>query len=161
MPRVRFTLPQVKARPDSRPSECPRGGGILNRHGSVFRTVEDTLIREVEIHRYRCTECRRTFRHYPEGVDNHGQSQRLRAAVTLLWALGLSLRSTSHALRAPGCEVSRMSVWRDIQEAGTNAPRGWLGCARGRVRLIGADETFVKVEGKRVTVGFVTDDASS
>ena len=29
-------------------------------------------------------------------------------------ALGLSLRSVSHLLSALGCDLSRMSVWRDV-----------------------------------------------
>ena len=38
MSRVRFTLPQVKDYPDSRPSACPHCGSvILNRHGKVTK----------------------------------------------------------------------------------------------------------------------------
>ncbi len=73
------------------------------------------------------------------------------------WALGLSLRSVSHLLSALGCKLSRMSVWRDVQTAGTNALGGWLGGRRGRVRMMGADETVIKVRGKQTVVGFVTD----
>ena len=77
------------------------------------------------------------------GVDRQDQSQRLRGFA----ALGLSLRSVSHILSALGCRLSRMSVWRDVQEAGTNALRGWMGRSYGRVRIMGADETVVKVKG--------------
>ena len=36
MPRVRFTLPEVKQKPDTRPSSCPRcGGGDFHKHGQV------------------------------------------------------------------------------------------------------------------------------
>ena len=56
-----------------------------------------------------------------------------------------------------GCDLSRMSVWRDVQESGSNVPGGWLSRDRGRVRLMGADETVLKVRGKRMVVGFVTD----
>ena len=73
------------------------------------------------------------------------------------WALGLSLRSVSHLLNALGCDLSRMSVWRDVQAAGTSALGGWLGGHPGRVRLMGADETVLKVRGRRTVVGFVTD----
>lgn len=34
---------------------------------------------------------------------------------------------------------------------------GWLSRNRGRVSVLGADETVVKVRGKRMVVGFVTD----
>ena len=82
---------------------------------------------------------------------------RLRGLAALSWALGLSLRSVSHLLSALGCELSRMSVWRDVQEAGSNSLDGWLSKHRGRVRLMGADETVVKVRGRRMVVGFATD----
>ena len=158
MPRVRFTLPEVKDYPDTRPSACPHCGSVfLNRHGSVTKPIKDLYVSEVTVLRYRCTDCHSTFRHYPEGVDCHDQSHLLRGVAALSWALGLSLRSTGHLLGALGCSLSRMSVWRDVQEAGSNSLSGWLSRARGRVKLMGADETVVKVKGKRTVVGFVTD----
>ena len=50
-----------------------------------------------------------------------------------------------------------MSVWRDVQESGSNVLDGWLSRVRGQVSLMGADETVLKVRGKRMMVGFVTD----
>jgi len=40
----------------------------------------------------RCTRCHHTFRHYPEGVDQAQQSQRLLKLAALCWILGLSYR---------------------------------------------------------------------
>ena len=158
MPRVRFTLPQVKLHPDTRPSGCPYCGSVyLNRHGPVTKPISDLYVSEVTAHRYRCCDCGGTFRHYPKGVDRHDQSHRLRGLAALSWALGLSLRSVSHLLGALGCDLSRMSVWRDVQESGSNALDGWLSGHRSRVRLMGVDETVVKVRGKQMVVGFVTD----
>ena len=158
MPRVRFTFPQVKDYPRTRPSACPHCGSILlHRHGAVAKPIKDLYLSEVVVLRYRCTDCGRTFRHYPEGVDQHDQSLRLRGLAALSWAPGLSLRSTSHLLAAMGRELSRMSVWRDVQESGSGALSGWLSRARGQVRLMGADETVVRVKGKKTVVGFVTD----
>ena len=154
MSRVRFTLPQVKDYPDSRPSACPHCRSVfLNRHGKVTKRVTDLYISEVSVIRYRCTDCLRTFRHYPEGVDRHDQSLRLRGLAALGWALGLSLRSVSHLLAALGCRLSRMSVWRDVQESGSGALSGWLNSARGHVRVVGADETVVRLRGKKTVVG--------
>ena len=120
MPRVRFTLPQVKHHPDSRPRACAHCGSVyLNRHGSVTKPITDLYLDEVTVLRYRCVDCKRTFRHYPEGVDSHDQSLRLRGLVALVWALGLSHRSVSHMLGALGCGLSLMSSWRDVQEAGS------------------------------------------
>ena len=158
MTRVRFTLPQVKLHPDTRPPACPHCGSVfLNRHGAVAKPVKDLYVSKVTVHRYRCVDCRRTFRHYPQGVDGHDQSLRLRGLAALSWALGLSLRSASHLLAAMGRELSRMSVWRDVQESGSGALSGWLSRARGQVRLMGADETVVKLKGEKTVVGFVTD----
>ncbi len=157
MPRVRFTLPEVKESPDTRPSRCPHCGSIyLHRHGSVVKPVIDPYVSEVTVLRYRCTDCGRTFRHYPQGVDRHDQSLRLRGLAALSWALGISHRSVSHLLGALGCGLSRMSSWRDVQQAGSGA-RGWMSRARGRVRVLGSDETVVKLNGEKMVVGFVTD----
>ena len=161
MPRVRFTLPEVKTRPDSRPTNCPHCDcGVLRKHGEVQKPIEDFRIESATVFRFLCTDCGRAFRHYPQGVDRHDQSQRLRAFAALNWALGLSLRSVTHTLTALGCGVSRMSVWRAVQEAGSNALTGLRRSAPGRVRVMGADETFVKLRGEKVVVGFVADAAS-
>ncbi len=50
-----------------------------------------------------------------------------------------------------------MSSWRDVQEAGSAAVRGWLRRVEGQVSVMGADETVVKVRGDRTVVGFVAD----
>ena len=72
-----------------------------------------------------------------EGGDRSGQPQRMRGWAALAWALGLSPRSASRPLAALGVSVSRMSVWRDVQEAeGICVPRNrpkipnrfWDGC---------------------------------
>ncbi len=158
MPRVRFTLPQVKLSPDTRPSACIHCGSVyMNRHGAVTKPICDLYVSEVTVDRYRCCDCGRTFRHYPQGVDRRDQSHRLSGLAALSWALGLSLRSVSHLLGAMGCDLSRMSVWRDVQQSGSNALGGWLNRHRGRVRLMGADETVLKVRGRQTVVGFVTD----
>ncbi len=97
------------------------------------------------------------FRHYPKGVDRHTQSRRLRAFAALSWALGLPLRSATHILAALGCGVSRMSVWRAVQEAGANALAGLRRAAPGSVRVMEADETYVNLKGEKIVVGVVVD----
>ncbi len=130
MSRLRFTLPRVKSVPDTRPSGCVHCGSVLlNRHGTVPKRVKDLYVREVSVHRYRCVDCVRTFRHYPEGVDRHDQSMRLKGLAALVWALGLSHRSIRRTLAALGCELSRMSGWRDVQQAGSGSV-GWVSRAR-------------------------------
>ena len=188
MPRPRFIPPTVKSQPDSRPTSCPHCCGfILRGHGSVSKRIEDIRLAEVTVARYRCADCGRAFRHYPEGVDSHVQSRRLRAVAALSWALGLSLRSVSSLMFVLGCEMSRMSVWRAVQEAGEGArkqltsrrgseTRGNAGKRGGpkvsdlteepgieepeTARGMGADETIVRVNGEKVVVGFVIDNAA-
>ena len=158
MKRIRFVPAQVKTVPDDRPTACPRcGGGILIKHGSAEKPVKDLRVQTVTVHRCLCQSCGRTFRHYPRGIDRSGQSQRMRGWAALLWALGMSLRSASDALAAVGESLSHASVWRDVQEAGENARRSLAEQARGRVRVVGADETYVRVKGKKRVVGLVTD----
>ncbi len=112
----------VKQSPATRPSSCPHCGGVtFQRHGWVSKAVKDPYVSEVSVLRYRCTDCLRTFRHYPEGVDSHDQSMRLRGLAALVWGLGLSHRSVSDLLKALGCDLSRMSSWRDVQKAGYGA----------------------------------------
>ncbi len=59
-------------------------------------------------------------------------------------------------LCALGSGLSRMSGWRDVQEAGAGSGR-WMSRARGRVRVMGADETVVKLRGEKTVVGVATD----
>ena len=70
---------------------------------------------------------------------------------------GLSLRSASRLLAAFGVSVSRMSARRGVQEAGRNARGKQAEGARGQVKVIGADETAVRVKGVKKVVGVVAD----
>ena len=131
MKRIRFIPAQVKTFPDERPDACKHcGSQILTQRGTADKTVTDFYEEKVTVVRYRCSDCGRTFRQYPDGVDRGGQTQRMRGWVALAWALGLSLRSASHLLAAFGVSVSRMSARRDVQEAGRNARRKQAGGAR-------------------------------
>ena len=160
MSKVRFLLPEVKSFPEGRPSHCPYCSGVLfQRHGSVQKPVKDLRIRKVTAIRYLCAECGRTFRHYPEGVDSHDQSQRLRALAALLWALGLSHQSISYLLLALGAPIAKMTSWRDVQEAGM-AMRRRKPFRAAQLDVVGADETVVKVKGEKMVLGFVTNPES-
>ena len=159
MQSARAILPQVNIYPSERPSRCPYcGRGILHRHGEFPKRVKDICEAEVTAIRYLCVGCVRVFTHYPQGVDRGGHSIRLRALMSLMWALGLSHRSVGCVLTALGCPASRMSGWRAVQEAGRAAARGMNKRAMSaNAPVIGADETIVKVRGKAKLVGFVAD----
>ena len=157
---IRLIVPQVKACPSSRPEGCPRcHSQALHIHQRVVKRTIDPQVEEVEAHRYRCTRCEATFRHYPQGVSRKQQSQRLQALAAVLWGLGLSLRGTSQVLVAFGVGIGKTTVWRDVQEAGGAllGKRRWW----GGVRVVGVDETVFKVRGRQVQVGFVVDEEGS
>jgi transposase-like protein len=75
--------------------------------------------------------------------------------AALLWALGLSHQSISYLLTALGSAIAKMTSWRDVQEAGVALGKRPSG--GNRVEVIGADETVVKVQGRKVVIGFVVN----
>ncbi len=157
--RVRLLVPQVNPQPADRPAACRWcQSPLLQRHQAVPKALIDTQVRETQAIRYRCTACGRTFRHYPEGVSHYRQSQRVMGLAVLFWTLGLSEWATSHVLRALEAGIHRSSVHRDRLRAGALLQQ--RGVAMGRVRVLGADETGVRVRGAAQLVGFVVDGES-
>jgi len=145
---VVLQLPDVKRKSENRPKKCPYcQGEIFQRWGKVRKPVRDNRYRTIQVYRYRCCHCRRTFRHYPPGVDRADQTQRLRKLAAILWVLGMSLRSVQLALLAFNIELSHMSVWRDMQEQADllKKRRQWQG-----VRVLGVDGAYPLLKGKKV-----------
>lgn len=153
--KITVLPPPVKVRPDTRPLRCPYcNGPYLARHGTLIKPITDTKFTHVQVERYRCSLCARTFRNYPKGVDRARQSQWLRVLAALMQALGLSCSATSHLLKAQGAGIAPVTVWRDVQVAGLalRRPR-----STGPVPVLGADETYVRVRGRTMALGVVTD----
>lgn len=122
---VWLRMPEVKTSPKSRPKQCPHCGSyILQRWGRIIKPVRDTHELEVEVHRYRCCDCGRTFRDYPQGIDRAERSLRLRHLAALVWALGLSLEQVVRLFDRFGVRLSRTSIWRDGQEMIALLPGG-------------------------------------
>lgn len=118
-------LPQVKTEPQKRPRTCPNCNSyILQRWGRITKPVRDTHELEVEIHRYRCCDCGKTFRAYPEGVDRAERSTRMRQLAALAWAMGLSLEAVVGVFTNFGVNLSRTTIWRDGQEMASHLPGG-------------------------------------
>ncbi len=108
---------ETQSSPDQRARICPYcSSDILQRWGRSTKIVLDTHELSVEVHRYRCCACQRTFRAYPEGVDRHERSLRLRQVAALAWALGLSLEDVTNTFLEFGTTLSRSTIWRDGQE---------------------------------------------
>jgi len=156
--KISLVIPDVNACPTERPRCCRYcKEPYLHSHGTLKKPVRDHKLKEVIVRRYKCLSCKRTFRHYPAGITNKDQSRRTVVLATLMYGLGLSCSAASHLLGALGAELSKITVWRDAQEAGEALRRKR---PAGKVRILGADETIFKVRGREVAVGFVVDGAS-
>ena len=155
MSNVTLQLPGVKACETSRPKQCPAcGGEIFQRWGGRIRKVRDPHIREVLVYRYYCCTCRHTFRHYPEGVSQASQTERMRALAAIGWILGMSYRGQVRYLSGFGVKLGRMSIWRDVQaQAERNEKeRYWK-----PVRVAGVDGVYVRGWGGTQAVLVVVD----
>jgi transposase len=84
-------LPIVKRNTEERPKQCPYcDEETYQRWGQVQKPVRDTKIRKMRVYRYRCCRCKRTFRHYPNGVTRADQTERLRLFAVVCWTFGIS-----------------------------------------------------------------------
>lgn len=155
MPIVILQRPPVKQKTETRPQECPYcSGETFQRWGKVRKPVRDKRHRSVRVYRYRCCGCRRTFRHYPQGVDRADQTQRLRKLAALGWVLGMSLRGVAMFLSAIDVTVSHMTVWRDLQEQAKllEKRRRWQS-----VRVLGLDGAYPLAKGGKRSVIVAVD----
>jgi transposase-like protein len=152
---VVLKLPAVKGYTENRPTCCPScRGGILQRWGGGIRRIRDHQVKEALVYRYRCCKCRQTFRHYPEGVDQAQQSQRLRKLAAICWTLGLSYRGTAGVFAVFGIGIARMTAWRDVQEEAKQVQRRrvWK-----PVRVLGLDGAYVRGWGEQRPVLVAVD----
>ena len=82
MPVILIRLPEVSIHPSARPERCPYcGSQILQRWGRVTKPVKDWRDIVVVIYRYRCQDCERTFRDYPEDIDRSNHARGIRRPV--------------------------------------------------------------------------------
>lgn len=139
---VVLKLPDVKRKTETRPHECPYCQGVtFQRWGGKRKPVKDPRLRSVKVYRYRCCHCRRTFRHYPPGVSQADQTERIRKLAALCWTLGFSYRSIAAVFAAFGVQLSRMTAWRDVQVLADTLrqTRKWQ-----PVRVLGLDGAYVR-----------------
>jgi transposase-like protein len=152
---VVLKLPNVKRKREERPRKCRYcEGETFQRWGQVNKPVKDMRVRQVKVYRYRCCQCKRTFRHYPEGNSCADQTERLRVFAVLLWRLGLSHRASSLILSGLQVFVSHMLIWRDVQaEAQAITKRNhWK-----PVRVLGLDGAHVLGWGDKQPVLVAVD----
>ena len=152
---VTLQLPDVKDSRETRPNRCPYcTGETFQRWGGTAKRVSDPHLGEVRVYRYRCCRCWRTFRHYPEGIGRGRQTARMRALAAIGWILGMSYRGSSRYLSAFGISLSRMSIWRDVQQRAEGLAREhhWK-----PVRVLGLDGATVRGWGKNQPVLIAVD----
>lgn len=165
--RLRVSLPKVQPDEYTLPETCPYGcgGDSYQRHGvkGQAKPLRDIGYDEVVSYRYACQNCGRTFRVYPVGVSKGAQqSERLRGLTVLAYVLGMSYGAVEDFTVALGCGVCKTTVYNNVQAAGVVARRKQQeNVAQGGTRaVIGADGTFVKVQGETVGIEVVVDDST-
>jgi transposase-like protein len=143
---VTLGLAEVNDEISTRPRGCPNCGSVLLQGwGRVAKPLRDTQLKKVEVRRFRCCDCQRTFRHYPEGVGSADQSLRLKQLAAICWVLGLSTRMVTGVLGVFGIQLCHMSVWRDVQALAAvwtlpPPPQG--------VRVLGVDGFYASIKGE-------------
>jgi transposase-like protein len=138
---VVLKLPVVKQKEEQRPKSGPYGEGqIFQRWGRVRKPVKDTRRRSVQVYRYCCCHCQRTFRRYPGGSSSADQTERLKLFAVICWRMGLSHRGVSRMLSGLGIFLSHMSVWREAQAQAevSRKQNQWK-----PVRVLGLDGAYV------------------
>lgn len=135
---------------------CPYCGcRVLRRKEWVHRKVWDikgpVLVR---IKRYKCTDCGKTFSHYPEGISwKSPYSQRVWFLSALLWHLGLSVESVALILRAlTGARISPNAVHKHLVEMGLDLNQRLRARKSEMLRVIHIDQGYIRIRGK--SMGF-------
>jgi transposase-like protein len=101
-------------------------------HQPVIKALRDTVHQQVEVHRYRCLKCQRTFRVYPAGVTHAHSSDRVKGLAVMLYLLGLSYGAVSLALESLGVPLSKTWVYEIVQEVATRIPESHAGASLPR-----------------------------
>lgn len=103
----------------------------------------------MKVYRYRCTSCRRTFRHHPKGISRAQQSERIKQLAVVCWSFGLSHRGVEAILSVFGVRLSRMTSWRDVQASAEQIrkEKSWQ-----PARVVGVDGAWLRGSGVMVAV---------
>ena len=159
--RLKLILPVVDVETYEKLEECPHGCGgqeFWLRQG-VRKAVRDSTYSEVVARRYECLQCRRTFRVYPQGINQKQFSQRAAGMAVMLYLLGLSYGAVVLMLEALGLWIGKTTVYEAVQAAAERVPgmkqkhllEGY------RTPALGAALTSVKCKGKWLLLGVTVD----
>src|SRR5207248_6982812 len=160
--RLRIVLPKVNPEAITVPTRCAYagcGGRKFHLRQEVAKPLRDTVYHEVQVHRYQCLKCKRTFRVYPEGTTPGQTSQRVKGLAVMLYLLGLSYGATSLALEALGVYLCKSRVYDAVQEAAKRVPglKREQVFAEVRTPALGGDLTSVKCQGEWLALGITVD----
>ena len=163
--RLRILLPKVNPEVIAIPSTCRYagcGGRKFHLRQEVAKPLRDTVYQQVQVHRYQCLRCKRTFRVYPEGTSRAQTSQRVKGLAVMLYLLGLSYGAVSLALEGLGVALCKSRVYDAVQEAAKRVPglKREQVFAGVRTPALGGDLTSVKCKGKWLPLGITVDSIS-
>ena len=123
--RLHLLLPKVDPKALPVPEKCVDPDCTSKQvrlHQPVKKALRDTVHQQVEVHRYRCLKCGRTFRVYPPGVSQAQSSDRVKGLAVLLYLLGLSYGAVSLALDSLGVALSKTEVYETVQAVAARVP---------------------------------------
>ena len=163
--RLRILLPKVNPEAIAVPTRCAYAGcegRKFHLRQEVSKPLRDTVYQEVQVHRYQCLRCKRTFRVYPEGTTRAQTSQRVKGLAVMLYLLGLSYGAVSLALEGLGISLCKSRVYDAVQEAAQRVPglKREQVFAGVRTPALGADLTGVSCKGEWVLLGITVDPIS-
>jgi len=164
--RLRIVLPKVNPEAVPVPSRCVYegcGGRKFHLRQQVVKALRDTVYQQVQVPRYQCLRCKRTFRVYPEGTTKAQQtSQRVKGLAVMLYLLGLSYGAVSLALEALGVPLCKSRVYDAVQEVARRVPGLKREQVFGGVKTpaLGGDLTSVKCKGEWLPLGITVDPLS-
>jgi hypothetical protein len=123
--RLRIVFPKVNPESIMVPTRCGyvgcRGRKFHFRQ-AVSKPLRDTVYHEVQVHRYQCLKCKRTFRVYPEGTTSAQTSHRVKGLAVMLYLLGLRYGATSLALEGLGVYLCKSRISDAVQETAKRVP---------------------------------------
>ncbi len=163
--RLRIVLPKVNPEAITAPTRCVYegcGGKKFHLRQQVVKPLRDTVYQQVQVPRYQCLRCKRTFRVYPEGATKAQTSQRVKGLAVMLYLLGLSYGAVSLALEALGVPLCKSRVYDTVQEVARRVP----GLRRDQVfagvktPALAGDLTSVKCKGEWLPLGITVDPIS-
>jgi transposase-like protein len=128
--RLHLLLPKVDPKAMPVPSKCAYPdceSKQVRLHQPVNKALRDTVHHQVQVHRYRCLKCKRTFRVYPAGVTHAHSSDRVKGLAVLLYLLGLSYGAVSLALESLGVALSTTQVYDTVQAIAARIPESHAG----------------------------------